>query len=216
MARKLKIYCPDGSYAGAYSCKPFFRNFIYTEQLDDADCVLFSGGSDISPELYGEAQGRNTYPSAKPRDILEKAVFLEAKRKGKRFIGICRGAQLLCALGGGKLVQHIDGHAKGYSSYHRIMTYLGEELMVNTLHHQMMYPKDIPHKILAWTEKLSSQYLDGNNLSIPGIDVEPEVVYFPEIKGFAIQGHPESGMVGKHNDTIDFLNEEALKHLFLA
>jgi hypothetical protein len=60
-------------------------------------------------------------------------------------------------------------------------------------HHQMLYPWDVKHEILAWSaNNISNTYLNGNDeeINMTG-KVEPEVVYFPQINGLAIQGHPE-------------------------
>jgi CTP synthase (UTP-ammonia lyase) len=70
----------------------------------------------------------------------------------------------------------------------------GEIMQTNSLHHQMMYPYDINHELLAWSyPKHSKVYLDGTNDEIVTMHdkEEPEIVYFPGINGLAIQGHPE-------------------------
>lgn len=168
---------------------PFLNYFEVTKtNLVGADVILFTGGTDISSSFYGEPPGKHTQGPAKHRDAKEKLLFEYGMEHGKKFLGICRGAQLLCALAGGKLAQHIEGHA---GRNHSMMTNTGEEYTMSTLHHQMMLPAGTDHEMIAWTEKLSHTYLNGYNKEIKGIEVEPEIVYFKKIKALGIQGHPE-------------------------
>ena len=45
--------------------------------------------------------------------------------------------------------------------------------------------------MIAWSsDALSDVYIDDDDSSID-VPVEPEFVYFPSVKGFAIQWHPE-------------------------
>jgi GMP synthase-like glutamine amidotransferase len=88
-----------------------------TEVLDpfDADIVMLTGGSDISPSLYGE-EALNTTKTNPKRDAAEVSLIARVRnrayKKNQRvaFIGICRGAQLLCTLSGGSLWQHVHNH----------------------------------------------------------------------------------------------------------
>ena len=187
---KPKLYVDYTGYA-----RPFLDIFDTTENLTLADVVMFTGGADINPEIYGEKRGQYTDPPS-ARDLRELKVYEQALAKKKPFLGICRGAQLLCALAGGRLAQDITGHGhQGYHDFHYVVTSDNRRLPMNSLHHQMMIPWGIKdHELLAWCEKkLSVHYLDGNNKPIEGIEVEPEVVYFPSNRGLGIQCHPEGG-----------------------
>lgn len=127
-------------------------------------------------------------------------MFTKAQKAGLLIVGICRGAQLGCALSGGILVQHTTGH--GHS--HRITTIDGETFIASSLHHQMMYPFDVEHKLLAWSTRPQSEEYRGisedewkkwprkvyDELKSEDI-IEPEIVWFPKTKCLAIQGHPE-------------------------
>lgn len=183
---KPKLYVPDQPWYA----DPFSTLFDIVPEPDDADVILLTGGSDIDPAFYGEPKGKFTHTQP-ARDVREKALFDKSYQAGKKFLGICRGAQLLCALDGGKLAQHINGHNGGFHSYHRVMTSEGREYNVNSVHHQMMIPAG-DAEVLAWSESLSGVYLDGWNQPILGVEVEPEVVFFPEIQGLGIQCHPEA------------------------
>lgn len=156
------------------------------------DALVIWGGEDISPSLYNDAVADMCYAGPKPSsgDILEVSSCKAAIARGIPLIGICRGAQLVCAVAGGRLIQHVDNHGMS----HNIITNDGRTLRTSSVHHQMMYPFDVDHEMIAWTDgKRSKRYIIGNNESDPTMvdKVEPEIVYFPKIKALAIQGHPE-------------------------
>ena len=74
------------------------------------DAVLFTGGADVNPALYGEKPHPLT--SSHPvRDNLELEIYKYCVEKYIPMLGICRGSQFLWVALGGKLNQHIEGHA---------------------------------------------------------------------------------------------------------
>lgn len=178
------LYVPD-DWAYAVPFKPIFD---LTSDPKQANVIMFTGGCDITPQVYGETR-KSSYLQQpdQSRDRREIDLFKWGRKNNKKFIGICRGAQLLCCLAGGALAQHITGH----HGDHTLTTSDGDYIKTSSDHHQMMLIKGTKHELLAWTEKLSKEYLDGDDQPIKGIETEPEVVYFPEIGGLAIQGHPE-------------------------
>jgi gamma-glutamyl-gamma-aminobutyrate hydrolase PuuD len=109
-----------------------------------------------------------------------------AKELDVPIIGVCRGAQMLCALAGGFLIQDVTAHGRS----HMATTSKGDMFQVSSLHHQMMYPFEVEHEMLAWASRpQSAHYLD---VDTPiEVKIEPEAVWFPKVKGFAIQWHPE-------------------------
>lgn len=165
---------------------------VEPEELDKDSILLLHGGADISPSLYGHEVHRLTgateVPSMRDKmewDLLQQAIKLEIP-----IIGICRGAQMLCAAAGGYLVQHVDNHA---GEDHEVICADGSTVVTNTCHHQMMYPFDVEHEMLMWIEhKRSNRHLVGSGRSVTNaLPYEPETVYFPKIRGFAPQWHPE-------------------------
>lgn len=172
----------------------------------DADVILFSGGADVWPGLYGEGLGWYTYSDPK-RDLWEKHIF-EAFPKKQR-LGICRGAQFLCVMAGGKLVQHVRNHGR----WHDVETKSGPVFMSST-HHQMMRPGKVPHELLGWCKNRSSVYLDGDNKEISEMNrsgVEPEMVFFPRTTSLCIQGHPE--IMDAHSGGVKFCQQLVKKYL---
>jgi len=170
--------------------------------------LVLWGGADISPELYDHDMCKETYCS-QVRDLIEWDLAKGAIERGIPIIGVCRGAQILCALAGGYLFQHTTGHA---GSPHKIETYNGEIHVVNSMHHQMMcVPKKVDHEVLAWTSnRRSTVYKYDGDQHHPEPEKELECVWFPKIKGFAVQWHPE-GMVPDCSAT-KFIYKEFMKH----
>ncbi len=160
-------------------------------QLRGADALVVWGGADIHPTLYNQLNSHShvgAVPS--PRDVIEWGLMRAAIKYGMPIIGVCRGGQMLCAAAGGTLYQHVDNHASGR---HNAITIDGKTIEVSSLHHQMMNPQDTEHQLLMWSEhKRSAEYKDANGVyHEPTTKLEPEYIYFPKIKGHAIQWHPE-------------------------
>lgn len=165
-------------------------NLMFLDSLNNVDAIVLWGGTDISSKLYNQPKhiknSGPTFPS--DRDLFEWQLMREAVEKKKPIIGVCRGAQIICAFAGGKLVQDCTGHG----IEHQIDTYDDKSFYVTSSHHQMMYPFDVNHEMLAWsTRKLSYYYHGITTEEERKLTKEPEVVYFPDINAMAIQCHPE-------------------------
>ncbi len=74
-------------------------------RFGDANLVLFAGGEDVSPGMYGESAHPTTSANWR-RDVEEADLFNTCQMSGVPTLGICRGSQFLCVSHGGKLVQH--------------------------------------------------------------------------------------------------------------
>lgn len=156
------------------------------------DFVFFSGGEDVNPSYYGEQKHRRTVYN-KSRDSRETSMFEFFGKKIKK-IGICRGAQFLNVMSGGKMIQHVENHA---GCIHSCEVSEGGIIEVNSTHHQMCYPFNLnenSYEILAWSEyHLSHIYENGNeqNINVPTEFLEPEVILFKDTNSLCIQYHPE-------------------------
>lgn len=159
----------------------------------EIDALVIWGGADISPSLYNAGVAKWCGATEKPTqgDRIEAGAISAAITRGIPIIGVCRGAQLCCAMAGGKLIQHVDGHSGGG---HEITTDKGERYSTSSVHHQMMYPWDVDHHLIAWTSNRRSKVYMTEKTDCDEVasqKVEPEIVWFPKIKALAIQGHPE-------------------------
>ena len=169
--------------------------------LDRLDLIIFGGGQDVCPALYGH---RNvaSHCSDKPsdRDLWEQDLFkLNAERNYPvPMLGICRGAQFLCVMNGGWLIQDVDNHAGHNHEIHLTMWAKedGHSIVGNSYHHQMMVPgrkgtllgftTDITKHYLFDTEKVGDGFNHGFNP-----EANPEIVFYSGTNSLCFQPHPE-------------------------
>lgn len=156
------------------------------EELSTDGMLILWGGEDISPALY-EQEVVHARAASKPsaRDIMETNLFKQAVKLGIPVIGVCRGAQLACALSGGTLYQHIQG---GHHGDHEIETYDGKTMHTSSCHHQALNLEKVKHELLAWDkDRVTTAFTDTEVRKV----IIPEVVLLNDTNTFAIQGHPE-------------------------
>lgn len=166
--------------------------------ISQADVVLFTGGEDINPKLYGQEAIDGVYFND-ARDRREIEAFNQV-RKDQLCVGICRGLQLFNVLHGGILVQDVSNHILGWGSVgytHEIHNRLFQ-YEITSLHHQMVYPFNLNpehYKIIYWTSPRSDHY-SGFDINVQAFQSkgEPEVVLYTNPEKpvcLGIQGHPE-------------------------
>ena len=71
------------------------------------DGLVVCGGADVDPEVYGEDPGPHTTQWRPDRDAWEAALLVAADEVGLPVLGVCRGMQLMAAVAGGSLDQHV-------------------------------------------------------------------------------------------------------------
>ena len=197
MANKLYIVGPGW---GGYTEMFLNNGWEIVKKMEEADFVLFTGGEDVTPSLYGE---KNVASGNSPdRDAREIAAFSEAISQGKNLLGICRGSQFLTVMSGHSLWQDVDRHAIGGT--HAAFTPEGEKVDVTSTHHQMMrLDGPTPYQLLLsasrTTRKVGANDVEVNSL-VEGRDIE--AVFYPKTKAFAFQPHPE--MVNKEHSCQQF------------
>jgi putative glutamine amidotransferase len=77
------------------------------ETLDALDGLLFSGGADLDPELYGAEPHPETNGVRTDRDYAELLLLQAALERDMPVLAVCRGSQVLNVARGGDLVQHL-------------------------------------------------------------------------------------------------------------
>ena len=160
----------------------------------EGDVGVFLGGADIHPSLYGHRDVLTPHAQERgpsPRDVLEMQMMYRCIETGTPMIGFCRGAQLLCIGAGGTLVQHVNNHL---GQDHPLILSTGKVIRCNSVHHQMMRLKGIEHSLLGWAPPMSKTYTVDQCDPVTDVEFnggEPEIVWFPLIKGIGFQFHPE-------------------------
>ena len=164
-----------------------------TRLVDLCDGFLFSGGHDVSPELYRDKPIAGVVCCEK-RDLMEKTVLEKAVAADKPILGICRGIQFINVFFGGTLYQDIPLQFSTATEHHQRPPYdvhvhdveivadsplykcLGTTKMpVNSYHHQAI--KDLAPGLKAMA------------FSSDGL---VEAVYKPDRRFlWAVQWHPE-------------------------
>lgn len=81
-----------------------------SEALELCQGLCLTGGADIGPPISATSAADGRYRSYARRDRFEHDIVQRWMVSGRRIFGICRGAQLLALEGGGRLVEHLDGH----------------------------------------------------------------------------------------------------------
>jgi gamma-glutamyl-gamma-aminobutyrate hydrolase PuuD len=203
---KILVINPDNR-----SLVPYFSQLgeVTTDKNDfldnpkDFDLIVFCGGTDISPQIYGSYPYRKHQVYDRNRDMEEVFMFQVAKRFGIPMTGICRGMQFLGCMLGGTLVQHMTGHHGGV----KLVVYEenGDSATFDAAcdHHQMLHPDieaaSVDIDIIAWAQRnLSKTYILNEKDTIEEIEGEVEAICSLENKVFAVQYHPE--WMGKENE----------------
>lgn len=135
--------------------------------LASMDGLLLTGGPDLGPSHYGAMpDGRGVVDQ--PRDALDLAAWEAAEARGVPVLGVCRGLQVMNVFAGGRLLQHVEGHAgpaygSGAPLTHPMRVVPGTRLarilfpanvgggvvQVNSYHHQAVRAEDLAPSFAA-------------------------------------------------------------------
>lgn len=159
---------------------------------EDADIVLFTGGPDIDPQLYGQTAIPETRFQV-DRDKIDLEAWSRAPDNAVK-VGICRGAQFLNVMNGGQLWQDVSGHRRPHDIYDLVNN---RKLMATSTHHQMMIPSEDAEIIAVAYEAGAKKtdkvhWLRTANTSVNDKRfADCEVCWYPETLSFCFQPHPE-------------------------
>lgn len=158
------------------------------------DGILFTGGHDVSPKIYGQEPIAECGKLCEIRDRFEKALLMQALKSDKAIFGICRGIQFINAALGGTLYQDLPTQHKSSVNHcqsppydkpiHNVRLVKGtplynllkcDSLNVNSYHHQAVRELAPCLKAAAYSE-----------------DGLTEALYMPyKSYVWAVQWHPE-------------------------
>ena len=163
----------------------------YFERFDG---IVFTGGADLSPSLYGHEPIPECGETEPVRDDMEMYLMRRCLNEGKPFLAICRGFELFNAALGGTLYQDIAAqrpdslfhpcydrpadqvHAVRIESDTRLMQIEQmKEIKVNSRHHQGVWQVG---EGLTISAKASDGLIEG--LELPGHPFAVGVQWHPE------------------------------------
>lgn len=174
---------------------PFSAGEAELKQLAQmCDGFLFTGGHDVSPEVYHEQPLEGLVSCCKKRDAMEGILLRAAVESDKAVLGICRGLQFINAALGETLYQDIPTQHPSAVAHHQQPPY-------HLPSHEVAVAKDSPlHKCLK-VESLpvNSCHHQAIKALAPGLesmaaapDGLVEAVYMPGHRFvWAVQWHPE-------------------------
>ncbi len=174
---------------------PFTKDEQELDQLFDmCDGFLFTGGHDVSPELYGEKPLDGIVESCKKRDEMESILLKKAIGSNKSVLGICRGIQFINTALGGTLYQDLPLQHPSETEHHQKPPY---DIPV----HAVNIAEDSPlHKCLnAKQIRVNSYHHQAVKDVAPGLEIMAvsedglvEGLYLPKHRFlWAVQWHPE-------------------------
>jgi len=91
---------------------PFYETDRLGELLDRVDGIIFSGGGDPNPLLFGEEPVKELHSITPERDMQELLLVKLAYDRQIPMLGICKGIQMINAGLGGTLFQDIHTQVK--------------------------------------------------------------------------------------------------------
>lgn len=158
------------------------------KSITESDLVIFTGGIDVDPALYGEAAHRSTGTPSSGRDNADIEAFVTCVENGIPMLGICRGAQLGHVGHGGVLFQDVDNHNRAHSIWDVNRKITIDK--VSSVHHQMCKAVDNGMELIAVASESRKRWLNPND-SETGKNPDIEAFFYKDTCFIGIQGHPE-------------------------
>ena len=184
---------------------------LLRDVLSLCDGIIFTGGPDVRPSLFGEEIIPSCGAINDERDAFEIKLYKMAIEADKSILGICRGVQVMNIAEGGNIYQDIYSQSGTSLVHHtldsqrafhsvtvtdeRVLEKIGfsqKSFIVNSYHHQSV--KDLA---------------DGYVAAAYSPDGLIEAIYMPERRFVAgVQWHPEKRFEGDNDSfciLIDFV-----------
>ena len=174
--------------------------------VDALDGILFAGGADVDPHLYGQEHTKELTQTEPLRDAYEPVLYRKAYEADIPVLGICRGTQFLNVMHGGTLYQDIATALPGSYEHdmlapydvpsHGLLVYednplrdiLGtSQCSVNSAHHQALCEVGEGLEVTARsTDGIIEGIWDPSRRWMLGVQWHPEFVYANDEKELAL------------------------------
>jgi gamma-glutamyl-gamma-aminobutyrate hydrolase PuuD len=200
MPKNVYIVNPNPEYVAMWK----MLGYNTCNTVSKADIVQFTGGEDVSPDLYDQHKHPSTRNNTS-RDDKEIEIFEEALHLNKFMVGICRGAQFLHVMSGYPLFQDVEDHIGEHGVYDEIHDIY---CTVTSTHHQQMlmpypYGNDVFVLLSSEMSKKAKHYMSSLNKPTKELDLnfggvsscvlmkDVEAVYHRSTRAMCFQPHPE-------------------------
>jgi gamma-glutamyl-gamma-aminobutyrate hydrolase PuuD len=162
------------------------------ETLDALDGLIFSGGPDLDPDLYGESPHVETNGIVAERDRAELTLLQAALGRDLPVLAICRGSQILNVAYGGDLVQHLPdvvGHER-----HKHTPGVFADHDVELVQDESLYPLfGASHRVKSHHHQGLGRIGDGLRVAAYADDGTVEAVWEPSRRfAVGVLWHPEA------------------------
>lgn len=174
-------------------------NKALRQAYETMDGMLFAGGNDLSPAMYGEKPAYELNNVSAFRDSYEAQLMRWALQDKKPLLAICRGMQLLNVIKGGTLYQDIAAQLPSASDHtastqakdrtfiaHKLRIKSGSQfakiigddpLPTNTHHHQAIKKLGDQLVVVAWAEDGVIEAIELKNSGwVIGVQSHPEAL----------------------------------------
>jgi len=185
----MEVYVEGDSLEQKAFAEMFIRGrCTKADSPEGADLVVFTGGVDVDPQLYGETKHPATLFNAE-RDKRDMELYKYCYDNGVPMFGVCRGAQFLHVMNGGKLWQDIDNHVGDHAIYdvkakRTLQT-------VSSVHHQACISNKANGMEVIAVSHIARNRWQNERIKVPGQMEDIEAFWYPDTVCFGVQGHPE-------------------------
>lgn len=192
----MKVFIVGSHGTCLYAAMYLNDGWEIAESVEEADLVQFTGGEDVSPDLYGCGKHPTTMNNPE-RDAHEEEIYNYCHGHNKPMVGICRGGQFLNVMCGGRMYQNINNHAIA-GTHETRDTNTGYKCQTTSTHHQMMIPEPENGVVIGSVTPSMCDFKDYVDRDGTVFTVEPEeddfdveVVSYPYHNVLCFQPHPE-------------------------
>lgn len=166
--------------------------------VESVDAIIFTGGPDFDPMLYGQEKHAACGIIHPDRDMVDLALVRAALAAGKPLLGICRGLQLINVALGGTLYQDlpaqmnlpIDHNNKEQLEVHTVQ--VAPDTLLRRITGMDSFPVNSRH------HQAIDRLGEGLRISARSEDGLIEAIEFENgYPGLALQWHPENLAAGR-------------------